>query len=557
MNSRTHSLDKTPFAAVRPLAMIVLIFILCGLCFSACSVAPRRLEISESWSQAMEDMRRVRNEQPAPQGPVSLYEAMARAVKFNRERRVKLMEAALADRQLELSEFDMLPKLAMEAGYEGRDPRSASSSESVRTGRTSLEASTSQDKDRAVGGVTFSWDLLDFGVSYLRARQQADRYLIAVERERKAVQILLRDVRKAWWEALSAQRLLEDIDPLTEKVEKALERSSKIEKARLQKPMEALTYQRSLLQILKTLQVLRRDLCGARRHLATLMGLPPMQEFRIADPGESPPVPDITWEDEAMEQAAMVLRPELNQARYQGSISRDDARAALLGVLPSGLLDVGWNLDSNSYLVDSNWLSYGIRVSWNLFQVFRGPRAMKAAEARQEVVDEQRLAVSMAVLMQIHLAKVHLVQSKRLFDLSDRYLNVQGRILEQMQATAAALKGEHAVIREELNHLLAEARRDRAFAEVQDGFGRLLVSLGIDVVPQAVESHALPDLADAIQENITGWQRCRLLDRLGLSKDRTVRLPEDPDVSLVPEGLPICTALVEASQAPPALHLNP
>ena len=47
-----------------------------------------------------------------------------------------------------------------------------------------------------------SWNLLDFGVSYYRARQQADQVLIAEERKRKVVQNILADTRNAYWRAL-------------------------------------------------------------------------------------------------------------------------------------------------------------------------------------------------------------------------------------------------------------------------------------------------------------------------------------------------------------------
>lgn len=50
----------------------------------------------------------------------------------------------------------------------------ASSSRSVLTGRQSLEPSTSQDRRRATADLTASWNVLDFGVSYYQAQQQAD-----------------------------------------------------------------------------------------------------------------------------------------------------------------------------------------------------------------------------------------------------------------------------------------------------------------------------------------------------------------------------------------------
>ena len=58
---------------------------------------------------------------------------MARAVKYNLEARLKLMEEAMAQRQVDLASFDMLPRMALSAGYAGRSNVSASSSQSVET----------------------------------------------------------------------------------------------------------------------------------------------------------------------------------------------------------------------------------------------------------------------------------------------------------------------------------------------------------------------------------------------------------------------------------------
>lgn len=524
-----------------------------------CAVHPQVIGNREAVDQTAADLSVLATEQPAPQGPVSLYEAMAWAIRYNRERRVKILESALAQRQHELAEFDMLPTLTAQAGYTGRDPESASYSESIQTGNVSLEPSTSQDKSRSTADATFTWDLLDFGLSYIRARQQADRHLIALEQERKAVQILLRDVRKAWWEALSAQRLLKRIPPLAAKVRRALEQSRQVETARLQKPMEALGYQRSLLQILRTLQALRQELGGAKARLATLMGLAGPRDLVVADPGAGLPVPAVGWDNATMEQAALVMRPELGQARYQGSISRRDAHAALLGVLPTARLDTGLSWDSNSYLMDEAWSTYGTKVSWNLLNVFRGPRAMDAARAKQEVVREQRLALSMAVLMQVHLAVVNHAEATRLYGLSSEYLGVQERILEQIRAMASALEGQQALIREELNQLVAEIRRDKAYAEVQDSFGRLLVSVGVDLIPAQMDDVGLDSLAAAIRTNLTVWQHRDLREYLGLpdletepAAARPVPVPVQTAATTPPTAPDSRTERVTEIQNPPA-----
>jgi predicted DNA-binding helix-hairpin-helix protein len=94
---------------------------------------------------------------------------------------------------------------------------------------------------------------LDFGLSYVRAQQGSDRYLIAKERERKAVHNLMQDVRTAYWRAVSAQRLLDRVEPLASRVSIAIENSRQIELEQLENPLEALQFQRDLLDIQRNL----------------------------------------------------------------------------------------------------------------------------------------------------------------------------------------------------------------------------------------------------------------------------------------------------------------
>ena len=53
------------------------------------------------------------------------------AIKNNKELKIKLLESALANRQLEKIKFEMLPSIATNAGYTGSENYTASSSATV------------------------------------------------------------------------------------------------------------------------------------------------------------------------------------------------------------------------------------------------------------------------------------------------------------------------------------------------------------------------------------------------------------------------------------------
>ncbi|NYS42599.1 TolC family protein, partial [Pseudomonas syringae pv. actinidiae] len=227
---------------------------LLALVVSGCAVTSQPIDRSVSEQRAKSDLQLMYRDQEQLNGALTLHQAMARAVKYNLEARLKIMEEALAKRQLDLASFDMLPRMALSAGYAGRSNVSASSSESVQTGTQSLEPSTSQDRSRRVADLTMVWNVLDFGVSYISAKQQGDQRLIVQERRRKVINTIVQDVRSAYWRAVAAERMLKQIDSLMARVDKAQDNSQKMSEQRVGDPVQALGYQRSLIQATRQLE---------------------------------------------------------------------------------------------------------------------------------------------------------------------------------------------------------------------------------------------------------------------------------------------------------------
>ena len=92
----------------------------------------------------------------------------------------------------------MLPALAANAGYSGSERYTASASATVPktdlAGAIGTSYSTSRERDVNSQDIGFTWNALDFGLSFIRAGQEANRYLITEEMERKAEHNIVRDV---------------------------------------------------------------------------------------------------------------------------------------------------------------------------------------------------------------------------------------------------------------------------------------------------------------------------------------------------------------------------
>ena len=172
------------------------------LALSACStIAPVGLTEKDLASANVADRAAMREEVTPITAALTLDEALARALKYNLDRRAKMREEALAFKQLDTAHFDMLPKLMAQAGYHWRSNDKVSLSRNSGTGQLSQSQFISQERQHETAALQLTWNMLDLGLGYYNAKQQADRVLIAGEKRRKAMHLLMQDVRTAFWRA--------------------------------------------------------------------------------------------------------------------------------------------------------------------------------------------------------------------------------------------------------------------------------------------------------------------------------------------------------------------
>ncbi|QGA47806.1 TolC family protein [Pseudomonas brassicacearum] len=478
---------------------------LLALVVSGCAVTSDPIERSVSEQRARTDLQNMYKDQEPLSGPLTLHQAMARAVKYNLEGRLKIMEEALAKRQLDLASFDMLPRMALDAGYVGRNNVNASSSQSVETGTQSLEPSTSQDRDREVADLTMVWNVLDFGVSYISAKQAGDQRLIVQERRRKVINTIVQDVRSAYWRAMAAERLLKQIDSLMARVEEARDNSQSMSEQRIGDPVQALGYQRSLIQATRQLEEQRRALSLAKTELATLINLPLGTELTLATQDEYN-IPELKVDLARLEQEALASRPELREQDYQTRITAAETRKAMLRLLPGLEFSAGGHYDSNSFLVEQGWADYGVKVTWNLFNVISAPAAIDVAKAGEEVAAARRQAMSIAVLAQLYVANANYREALRQFKTSQQLADIDGQIVGQLRNRyQAAGIGELDLIQGELNTLQADLRRDLAYADLRNAYGQIFASAGLDPLPNEVQSTQVQSIATALANREAAW----------------------------------------------------
>ena len=465
----------------RPLMRRLLTAVSSAALLSACAIHPMPLSADEVALSSSDYASRVDGSQEPVTGAVGLYEAMARALKFNLDHRVEIVEGALRLAELDLSHYNLLPNAVANSGYAARNNHNASSSLNLVTGVENFGSSTSQEKHIANDDISFSWSVLDFGLSYVRAHQAADKVLIAEEMRRKAVHRLIEDVRTAYWRAVSSERLMSKLKALEGRTVTAMRNSKTLSSGGEISPITALTYQRELVEIKRTLQELQRDLSVAKSQLAALMNLPPGNDFSIVVPGRPRSGPSLKMAAPEMISAALEGRAELREVAYQRRINAHEADAALLELLPGLQLYAGSNFDSNDFLLNNNWVNWGSKASWNLLMVFSYPAKSGVIETQDALLDQRALALTMAIMTQVHVSRVRYLNASRELTTAAEYAGVQRQLVEQIRVEAAADRvSEQTLIREELNTLVAEAKQDIAFADLQNTYANMFAAMGSD-----------------------------------------------------------------------------
>lgn len=489
-------------AGVLTFAMLVSVWVVSG-----CVVKPKPATQAEVINRVNEDTGKMYLNQEPISGPVTMEEAVARALKYNLDYRLKKMESALALSLSDYSNYDMLPQLLATAGYRGRSNYSGGTSISIATGQETLSASTSEERSHLLGGADFSWNILDFGVSYYRARQQANQFLIAEERRRKVVQNLLQDVRAAYWRALGAQRLEAEAKNVLERASQALASSREAEVQHIIPPALALNYQRALLDATSMLNQRRQDLAFAKSELAALMNVPPGEDFKVAETKEAslPPVPGDVRKYEEM---ALLQRPELREEDYKKRITAEETRKQILGLLPSLSLDLSGRGDTNRLLYYQNWFQAGVSTAWNLMRLVAYPALKEAREDQVKTDEARRMALSMAILTQLRISLERYRLAMEDFKLADTASQVDKRLANYTRASVSArLDSELEAVRTEARAVLGAYQRANAYANSQIAFARLYNTLGFDPLPDNFEGDDLFTLTDRVRQHLRSTER--------------------------------------------------
>ena len=478
-----------------------------GIMLSACSVTPEPLAETELLNRVEDNLNNMYGDQERVSGPLDLYQAVARGLKYNLDKRLKMMERGLEEARLGQTHADFLPEIAVKAGYRKRDSFAASSSLNLQTGIQNFGASTSSDQKLRTADLQMVWNILDFGLTYFRAKNDADRVLIAEERRIKVAQNLILDIRDAYWRAIGSQRLLPHVNKLIRDINASIRRSKSLLSEGTGEPQNELQSQRELLNHLNDLMEVRRRLSLATTELSALINMPPGHRLRLIVRANSDmSVPSLRARYSDIETAALLSRPELREEDYKRRITETDLRAAYVRLLPGLELRYGPNYDSNSFLLHDDWTNVGVAVTKNLMEIATAPRAIKYAEANRDVAIARQMALSMAVITQVHISLQRFALSKDILRVSSKLLNIDRKLSNIADRSSEASAGSDLdALSARSRKIVSELRYYAAFADVQNSFGRIINSVGSHRLPSDFESLDVQTLAGELKLVLDEW----------------------------------------------------
>jgi outer membrane protein TolC len=468
---------------------------------SGCSITPTVIKNESQLNNTYKGLHEVINGQPVINHEITLAEAIARTLKYNLDHKVQQAQLMLESGNLKAAYLEMLPAVNAGIDYSFRNndliQNLVDSNGNIVSGDQSF---TPREVINQSYGL--QWSLLDLGLSYTRAQQQANRVMIAEEERRKMTQQLIQEVVSAYWKAWTAQSMKQEVEQFKSKAELALQRSKESAQKKINTPQIELDYQQVLIKAIRKINQLNAQIMDAKATLSRLMNVKPGSDFTLASPAKTlMALPDIKPQFEKMDTLALVYRPELRQASYQSEIAKKGIQAAIVNMLPGIDFSFGYNVTNNEFMKNQYWWGGNIGASLNLIQtVLKGPYAIKMANEVHSFEQLKQIATTITVLTQVRIAYTNYLLWQEDANYSLQEAKVSMHLFENAQKLERANQGnEQITIRRGVEAISAQFDKDISLARAHEALSKLYQSIGLDLLPANARYLPLTELQNKVQ----------------------------------------------------------
>lgn len=420
--------------------------------------------------------------------PLSLDDVIKIGLTHNLDMRISRLLVEISDDTALAKKLTMLPTLNMSGELSHRSNYPLREYENLETGDITLSNTVSEEKTRQTLSAVLSWNLLDFGLSYIRARQAAYDLEVKQMEQLRQSQTLALDIAAAYWKSVLAERNLKRIREIEDKVSKYRDRADEMVVQKRMDPIVAKDFQKHLASLAITAGGLQAEISGMRIELCRLMGISPLSRFELAEDEnfkgflKEIPAPR-KLEPEDLELTSLKNRPELFASDLRYEIQREEARAALISMFPGIRFDAGYYYDDNKYLVNNDWTDVGVGLVMNLLDLPSQYMMWKSRDKELTMAEAQRLVLSAGIIAQVHMAIHDYRVKEEQFRLYDDAFTVSEELLkmsaERNQAGSVGFT-DTVLTRRMMETMVAQLERDKSVVELLNAYATLMVTMGLD-----------------------------------------------------------------------------
>ena len=419
--------------------------------------------------------------------PMGLEEILEIALCRNLDVQLQEIEQSVYNESYVAEKLRQVPSLTMNGEFSHRDNTPAWYSKPL-GGEVGALPSVSQEQDTKSFDITAAWNLVDFGLTYVKTRQEKSRACLKRQQNLRARQNLILDVHRAYYRAVVANQAREQAKVLIDVLEKRRLDLKRQMELQLVSEMRGLLNDNRLIDLKVRLHAFDNEYHSAMAELSALMGLPPGSCFQIADINLADlrkPEFDVC----KLEDTALISRPELIAQDIQYEIDADEVKASIIRMFPNAKLFGAWYYDDDQFQYHNNWVVVGAQMAWDLLALPAKWSDMRMEVYRRDVAVMTRLSMSMGVLTQVHLANINVNETFLQFELSEELREVKNRQLEV--AKLFEIRGEYDaddIIVYQVEALFAEVNMVKSYASYHVALEQLGNSIGKPLVFQVTEA---------------------------------------------------------------------
>ncbi len=337
-------------------------------------------------------------------GPITLADAVAYALKYNLDVAIKKLECDIQEETAIGARLKMLPSLSLNGELSRSNEYVASFSNSFENNTGAQAYNYSRDKTIRKSNLELSWDILDFSISYYQQKQAFNRLNIEDQKRHRVIQNLKFDVTETFLQVQVSKAAMDMAGRLVDSLQEREKILQDQFDSRNVSEIEVLETSAALSEMKMKMSEYEREFQKNKQKLATLIGLVKKSDFEVEEVDFNFEIEEMDLKLKKLELEALRQRPELFEQDLEELITVDEARITVAKMAPGLSIFYRLNYDHDSHLYYDHWHDIGFRISFDLLSIPQKWSRKREVQKKKELIRKRRLSLAAAILTQLNLA---------------------------------------------------------------------------------------------------------------------------------------------------------